>query len=393
MKPFMKGRENRDAQKKSLIFILCLIPILVPACNSKPEDAGEDPVVVADQEPTGSQESAGELSNYLVQAEGSIQLRREGWKDFLPTGFGALVEPGDLLRVDDGGLASVFCGSDAAWDEGLVALAADGLEHGVPCQSGRPPRPWTDTAALRGVGNRDVPYIIAPRNTALREDQPALHWHKMEGNETYAVSLIGEDMLDRPPVDTDSVEIPWPDAWPPLEPGATYVLIVEAGNIKSNDGNEANVGLGFWLLPETEMERIQELELAIRAQNLSSQGTDLLLAEICQINHLYSEANRLFQSALRYQPSPALWLEYGRVQLETGLAAEAIEAFSQALDAAKTSGQLHVQAESLLGLGLGYRMLGDEARAVEYFKTAAEIFQQIGDQRGISHADELIRNQ
>jgi len=377
----------------SLGFIHCLILILVPACNPTPGDSGVNPIAMADQEYTVSQKSAGELPNYLVQAEGSIQLRREGWKDFLPTGFGALVEPGDLLRVDDGGLASVFCGSDAAWDEGLVALAADGLEHGVPCQSGRPPRPWTDTASLRGAGNRDVPYIIAPRNTALREDRPALHWHKMESVETYTISLIGDDMLDRPLVETDSAEIPWPEPWPPLEPGATYVLIVEAGNIKSNNGNETNVGLGFWLLPEAEMKRIQELELAVRTQNLSPQGMDLLLAEIYQINHLYPEANRLLQSALNSQPSPAVWLKYGRIQLETGLAVEAIDAFNQSLDAAKTSGQLDIQGESLLGLGLGYRMLGDEAEAVEYFESAAEIFKDIGDQRGIAHADELIRNE
>ena len=200
-------------------------------------------------------------------------------------------------------------------------------------------------------------------------------------------------MLDRPPVVTDSVEIPWPDAWLPLETGATYVLVVDAGDRKSNDGNESNVGLGFWLLPDAEMERIQELELAIRALNLSPQGTDLLLAEIYQINHLRAEANRLLDSALRAQPSPSLWLKYGRVQLETSLAAEAIDAFNQALDAAKTTGQLHVQAESLLGLGLGYRMLGDEGEAVVVFKAAAEIFQQIGDQRGISHAEELIEKQ
>jgi len=363
------------------------------ACNRQPEDTGVDPIKGADQERTGSWESAMELPNYLVEAEGSIQLRREGWKDFLPTSFGALVEPGDLLRVEVGGLASVFCGADESWEESLVALAADGLEHGVPCQSGHPPRPWTDAAALRGGGNHEVPYIIAPRDTALREGRPALHWHKMEGTESYTVSLIGEDMSDRPPVETDSVEIPWPDAWPPLEPNATYVLVVEAGNKKSNEGNEANVGLGFWLLSKAEMKRIQELELAIRAQNLSPQGTDLLLAEICQTNHLRTEATQLLQSALLTQSSPALWLIYGRVQLETGLVSEAIEAFNQAFDAAKTSGQLYVQAESLLGLGLGYRELGVEAEAVVYFKAAVEIFQQIGDQRGVSLADELIRNQ
>ena len=380
-------------KKFSLVFILCFIPILGGACNPTPEDAGVGPIAVADQERTGSRESGGNLPNYLMQADGGIQLRREGWKDFLPTGFGALVEPGDLLRVDDGGRASVFCGSDVSWDESLVALLADGLEHGVPCQSGRPPRPWTDTVALRGTSEREIPYIITPRNTALREDQPALQWHKIEGAVTYTVTLIGEDMLDRPPVVTDSVEIPWPDAWLPLETGATYVLVVDAGDRKSNDGNESNVGLGFWLLPDAEMERIQELELAIRALNLSPQGTDLLLAEIYQINHLRAEANRLLDSALRAQPSPSLWLKYGRVQLETGLAAEAIDAFNQALDAAKTTGQLHVQAESLLGLGLGYRMLGDEGEAVVVFKAAAEIFQQIGDQRGISHAEELIERQ
>jgi tetratricopeptide (TPR) repeat protein len=380
-------------KKIPLMFILCGIFFIVLACNPKPEDAEMEPQARAVQELTGDQESAGELPNYLVQAEGSIHLRREGWNDFLPAGFGAQVEPGDLLRVDDGGLASVFCGSDASWDESLVALVADGLEHGVPCQSGRPPRPWTDVAALRGASEREVPYIIAPRNTALREDQPTLYWHKMESAETYTVSLIGEDMLDRQPVETDSGEIPWPNAWPPLEPGANYVLVVDAGERKSNDGNEANVGLGFWRLTEAEIERIQALEDLIRAQNLNPQGTDLLLAELFQANNLRAEATQLLQSAINAQPSPVLRLKYGRVQLDIGLASEAIEAFNQALGTAKTAGQLDVAAESLIGLGLGFRMLGDEDKAARYFKEAASVFQQIGDQKGTTRAEELIEKQ
>jgi hypothetical protein len=381
------------SNKFLLAYVLCLIIILVPACSPHPGDLTAEPPAGEEQVRTEGQEPTGELPNYLVQAEGSIQLRREGWNGFFPTGFGTLVQPGDLLRVTDGSLASVFCGSDGVWDQGLVALAADGVEHGVPCQSGRPPRPWTDTAALRGASDLDVPYITSPRNTALRETRPTLRWHKLADAETYTVSLIGEDMLDRPPVETSADEIPWPEAWPPLEPGATYVLIVETGDIKSNDGNQANVGLGFWLLPEAEMEQVQEQEEVIRALDLSPPGTDLLLAEVHQAHQLRAEAERLVQSVLRAQPSPALWLRYGRIQLEIGLATEAIEAFNQALEAAERTGQLHDQAESNLGLGLGHQLLGDDAAAVEYFKAAEAIFQQIGDQTGTSYANELIGNE
>lgn len=364
-----------------LILFLFVISMLMAACDQRQ--------AYTDLESTSDQEAVEGLPNLLVQAKGSVQIRREGWKDFLPVGFGALIVPGDLLRVSDGSLVSVFCGSDSTWDESLIELSADGLEHGVPCRSGRPPRPWSDVAAARGENESDIPFVITPRNSALGSDRPFLRWNDI-GVSSYTISIMGEDLQNRAPIEVSESEIPWPGEWPPLEPGANYVLIVDGEDIKSNDGNEGNIGLGFWLLPDEESQRIQSLEEIIRSQNMSVEGTDLLIAELYQNNNMRAEAAQRLQSAISVQPSAAMWLKYGRLQLEIGLPGEAIQAFNQALNAAKADGQLEVEAASLIGLGLANRILGDESAVGELFNGAAEIFQQIGDQKGFTQANELL---
>jgi hypothetical protein len=330
------------------------------------------------------------LPNLLVQAEGEVWLRRTGWSEYVLAGLGVAVEPGDLLRVAEGGTASVFCGDPTLWDAGPKSLSADGLEHSAPCQQGRPPRPWSDVAALRGEEDERIPYVLCPRNTALLSDRPRLCWHPLSGVASFTVTLIGDDRQERPSVETSGREVAWPAVWPPLEPRSTYVLVIEGDGYRSDQGNEGHVGLGFWLLPAAEAEMVQALEARIRAQPLSPTATDLLVAELYRGHDLRAEAAQLLEGAAPSDGAASVWLALGKLRLETGLAVEAQAALAQALSAAQATDQQETAAAALVGLGLAARSLGEEELAEEHLAAARALYEQIGDRDRLEEVDQLL---
>ena len=338
--------------------------------------------------PTG-QTSEPALPNLLVQAEGEVWLRRAGWSDFLPAGFGVAVAPGDLLRVAEGSTGTIFCGDETMWEQGPNSLLADGLEHGVPCQAGRPPRPWSDVAALRGEKDDKNPYVLRPRNTALLNSRPSLRWHPLPDVDTYTVTLLGDDGQERAPVQATGGGLDWPEDWPPLESRATYVLVIEGDGQRSDEGSEGHAGLGFWLLPAEEAESVQALEARLRAQSLSPIAADMLVAELYLGHGLRAEASQLLQELTASDEAPAVQLALGRVYLEMGLATEAQEAFAQALVGAQTTGELEAEAAAQVGLGLAARLLVD-GTGEEHLPAARALYEQIGDQNGMEQVDQLL---
>ena len=381
---------------KRSVFCLILIAfgLVAVACSQKPASAPTSTVQPGARAeatpPPADQTSPPPLPNMLTQAEGEVWLRRAGWNDFLLAGFGISVAPGDLLRVAEGSAVAVFCGDESAWDNGPTPVLADGQEHGVPCQAGRPPRPWSDVAALRAQEDSHVPYVLRPRNTALLNDRPALGWHLLPDVDSYTVTLIGDDGQDRPPVQASGGELDWPEDWPPLEARATYVLIVEGGGLRSDGSGEGHAGLGFWLLPAAEAESVQALEARLRAQSFSATAADMLVAELYASHGLHAEAAQLLQNLTTSENVPAIWLGLGRVRLETGLASEAQEAFDQALSVAQAGGALETEAEALVGLGLAARHQDDAEAAEKHLRAARVLYEQIGDQDAVAQVDRLL---
>jgi hypothetical protein len=340
--------------------------------------------------PASSARARPELPNLLVQAEGKIWLRRAGWSDFLPVSLGIVIAPGDMLRVAEGSTAAVFCGDESLWEQGPSSLQADGLEHGIPCQVGRPPRPWSDVAALRGEEDNQVPYVLYPRNTALLNDRPRLQWHPLPGVDTYTLTLIADDGQDRAAVQASGGGLDWPEDWPPLEPRATYVLVVEGDGKLSDAGNQGHAGLGFWLLATGEAQTVQELEARLRALPMAATARDLLVAELYLEHGLYAEAVPLLEGLATDDGPPAAWLALGQVHLELGLALEAQAALDQALAIAQATGQQEAEAAAQVGLGLAAQLLDDDAAAENHLQAARERYEQFGDQDGVEQVERLL---
>ena len=113
------------------ILLLLALILSLTACGS---DGGDVPGEVR----TATEQI---LPNLLLDVDGTVEIRRTGWSEFLPAAFGAILRQGDLVRLPEGGTAFVFCGDETAWETGPNEIPADGEAHGVPCESARPPRP------------------------------------------------------------------------------------------------------------------------------------------------------------------------------------------------------------------------------------------------------------
>jgi hypothetical protein len=335
------------------------------------------------------QSQGASLPNLLVEVQGDVWLRRAGWGEFVPAGFGIAVFPGDLLRVDVGSVASLFCGDEASWEGGPETLSDDGMEHGIPCQAGRPPRPWKDVAALRAEGDSSYPYILQPRNSALLSDRPQIRWHEPDPGSSYSITVIAEDGKERPGFETIGGASYWPSDWAPLEVDATYLLRVSPKGKPSQD-ESTSAGQGFWLLDTDETEEVQEQEERLRTQSLPSTAIDLVVAELYLNHGMRSEAIGLLERVAQRDGTPAVYLSLGRVYLEVGVAWEAKAAFDQALIAAQASGELEAEAEALVGLGLSISLLGDESDALQHFESARELYEKIGAKESVEEINQLV---
>ncbi len=372
-------------RKTALTGLLLLVACSAAACGATPTPTPE--AIVAAPPRAGGPTM---LPNLLVEAEGDVWLRRIGWNEFLPAGFGTAVQPGDLLRIPEGSVASVFCGDETLWDAAPKTLPDDGLEHTAPCQTGRPPRPWSDVAALRGEQDDQIPYVVHPRNTALLSNRPRLRWHPLAGADSYTVTLISDDGRDRPPVEVSDEQVAWPADWPPLEADATYVLVVEGGGTPSDRGNEQHAGLGFSLLSDADAEMVSALESRLRARTISSTATALLVAELYLSHELRAEATELLEDLTTSSGAASVWLILGQTHLEVGLTSEAGSALDEAVAVAQGTGQKDLEAAARIGLALVAQTQEDATTAEVHLIAARLLYEQIGDQDGLEQVEQLL---
>lgn len=336
---------------------------------------------------TESPASSQALPNLLLEVDGEVELRRTGWTDYLPAEFGAVIRTGDLVRVAQGSQAAVFCGDEASWEQGPAVLAGDGQEHGVPCESGRPPRPWPDVAALRGAAEEGIAYVVQPRNTALLSDRPDLvaRFSGASSDTLSIVTVLSDDGKERPPIQSTHDIAAWPEAWAPMEPGATYVLLV--GEEQADAG--ATLGRGFWLLDPATAEAVRAQEARLRQAGLSEPAQHLLISELYRSYGLHAEAIDLLRPLSEEAPSPPVWLNLGQAYLETGLPAEASDSFEAALALAEKSGDLPSAGEAYIGLALVAQLHGEAAVFESTLEQARSMFEQVGDDERLQEIDRL----
>ncbi len=247
----------------------------------------------------------------LVDVQGPVSVKREGWNTYAPALFGTSLRYGDLLRLEGSAQATVACAdlTVATVPAGTNALPCK-VVQAVLVQNGSLINP------TRSVPSGEFPLVVTPRKTKLLNPRPTLRWTPVTGATSYTVTVRGSNVNWSTDV-ISGTEVVYPGAAPPLMPGLTYKVIVVAGNRSSDE--EALPDLGFTVLKIDEATTVRERETKIRSLGLSGAATGLLVANLYVTNGLTAEAIELLEGLSSASPEPAVLRSLGDLYLALGL--------------------------------------------------------------------------
>ena len=342
----------------TLLIILGIGVTLPGGCGVKPP-VNATPVAMAQR------------VNLLVAVEGKVQLKREGWRDYVPTDFGTLVRPTDLLNVD--GKVSVLCA-----DLSIKSLNAQGR---CPCPINQG---WLEYHGLRfDSGQRampqDVPYILHPRNTFVLNAHPLLRWHST-GVSSYTVSIVSfaKEVWSQSDVVGDRLR--YPDDAPALLPGVDYLLVVRANATGRASTEEKAVDLGFQLSGDAERLTVEQQRNAILGLSSLDEPARTMALAMYYLSvkseggrGLWGEAWLLLEPVAQTRTAPAVHLRMGEVLAAMKLPDEAETAYRAALQSAESLGDKESQAAAHAGL---WRVTGNAADRSE----AIKLYEELGDE-------------
>lgn len=303
--------------------------------------------------------------NLLVEAQGQVSLKREGWTDYVPVSFGVEVQRGDLLRPDEGQEVKILCAD--------LSLRTVDREGGSPCKVVEPVLRYGESRILapRAPG-APIPYILHPRNTAVLDANPLLRWHDTGAN-SYEVAIVEGGKVLWSQSGVPGAELRYPDDGPELQPGVDYLLSVKDEDSGHHSGEDPVKGLGFRVLSEEDQAMVEARGDEILALPIDEPARHFALAVYYAGLGLRGEALALLDEITSTVGAPAIQLWRGDLLLAMHLPTESESAYQSALISSEARGDLEAQAAACAGL---WRVKGDE----HHFDKALELYEALGDQ-------------
>jgi hypothetical protein len=323
--------------------------------------------------PPASQSKQQAQVSLLVNLDAPAYIKREGWIDYQPVGFGELVYPTDLLKTE--GKITLLC-ADMQTIETTTGLNRNPCPLPFNGQSLTYDDMWV-ASGERSVPTSSVPYIIYPRSTTILEPRPLLHWHDT-GAVDYTVKIWqGADPIWQQ-TDVKSNTLMYPSEAPELVAGKDYLLVVTDNTAGVDSTADPNKGLGFQVVSadqRAEIEKQQQAILSLVGLDTGAQKLALALYDN-NINiggrGLWGEACTMLEEVAQVQPkAPAVTLRLGDELDKVELWNEAQAAYKTALIQAQMLKDLESQADALAAL---WRITGDQTS----FNQAVSLYEQIG---------------
>ncbi|MBD2001430.1 tetratricopeptide repeat protein [Leptolyngbya sp. FACHB-541] len=320
----------------------------------------------------------------IIELEGRVRLRRDGWSSYHQTSQGTDLYDGDLLWRDRNARAVVLCPNERRW------IVPSG-QHSVSnyCSELRRFRPIIGIGNLQGGSNPEIPYIITPRIDLISNSTPVLRWNAVSGANRYTVQLIADNQIVWE-IQTEQTEIPYPANQTPLEQGVIYSLVVETDTGRSS--SEENIAdLGFNVFNsntvQTQVEEIEALELPNEAK------TVILVSDVYIPNELTAEAIATLESLVEQNSqSPLVYRLLGDLYLRSGLQLLAQERYQQAADLAQIAQNLEERVDAQFGLGILNSRIGNIAEATLWFSQAQVGAIYLGDENRLEQIETELDN-
>ena len=336
--------------------------------------AGALPLAIAVT--TIATEEEPEQVGLIIHANGSVELKRPGWETYQPTGVGAALYTGDLLKPAAGITVLLQCNSGEEWQ--VPAGIPSGVVNGCPVIDTEP----GDRDETRGSGglNADIPYIISPRKTNLQGDRPTISWNPVEGATVYRVRVQGPGVDWKREV--SATELEYPEEEPPLQPGGYYQVIVRAGDKSSI--HDRGTKLGFKLLSEEERQQIQSQVARVREQDWSEAEKTLAIAHLYSQKGLRMEAIELVEALIELggQPATIFWM-LGELYWQVDLPLLARDNYLKAFQLAEEEDNLWQQTAAAASLAKLYEAIDDKEKASEWRDRAREGYEALGDRAAL----------
>jgi len=320
----------------------------------------------------------------LVKPTGRVERKREGASRFNRITDNTELYPGDLLRPASGVRVRVLC------NNGRTVPVAAGVTTGVNAIC-PPPRIRSRRRAIvrPRLVSLYIPYIISPRATLLLSDKPTLRWHDATDANSFTVTVRGRGLnwteeFSREQVCQDDIcEVVYPGE-PPLQPGVSYKLVIEA-DTNSSSTEDTTGGLGFKLIDPDEAEEVQAIAQRIREQDLSNEVKALALADLYAEYDLIAEAIETLEELKQEEKTAQVYRLLGELYRRIGLI---LEAEVQYLEAVRLAAENREElAAAKAGLGEVRYRRGAREEGVALLEEAKAIYQELGDLQRVSELE------
>lgn len=317
------------------------------------------------------------LTPRILEATGRVLLKRNGWSSYQPTSVGTPLYADDLLLPDRSVKVIVFCPNSTKWR--VPAGEPSSLNEGCPGPSPIVRPSGVTITTSYGGSNPLIPYIISPRSTAILTDKPLLHWNGAPSVTVYTVKLSSQQGIIWSQK-VKGTQIVYPGK-PSLRPGVAYSVVVEAAHGKSSQDEETRE-LQFNLLPQPQVQQVQEEVARLRQQGLPDEIKALYLADLYrdrQYNLLAEAISTLEALAIKGSQNPIVYRLLGDLYWQIGLKLLAESNYLKAIALATTPENVEERAVAEFSLGNLYLTTRNRSEASRWLQQAYREYKVLGD--------------
>ena len=337
--------------------------------------------------------NASEGLNYIASVNGDVWLKRHWWLGYRSANVGDVLSLGDWLRVGaPNSSATVLCNNLSQW-----RLSNGDYRVSTGCNEfGRLRRAGT-TLPSRGYENKQLPYLLSPRNTAVLPGEAlTLTWNSVPDAGTYGVQIqTPERTIWTAQTPLSSLIYP---RLAELEPTSRYLVTISTSTGVTSPEVTAP-GILFWVLEAKTIQALETDLAKIETLSLEADAKTLAKAHVYRSYDLYQQGIEALETAVRANSqTAAIYQLQAELYQQIGLTREARGRYLKALVIANSQENLALQAELQLQLGHIARRVEDFEQAIAWLSAAAANYRALLDaneaaaQTQLSELQELIEN-
>ena len=352
----------------------------------------------------------------LIQKRGELMYRPNERADYQPSSLNMELYPDNWLQQKLGGPSKIRCAKDNPTSQDIYKLVSEG-EHSL-ANLGCPlvARTQSGSITVRAVQNLKIPFIIAPRRTAVLDARPKIRWNPVSGVSQYTVSLkergVSQEIWttkvsDRTPVSDRTlagavkyIELDYPADAPSLEPEVDYQIIVTTQKqVEATDNcpkdwlkqldrptvclisstRDTGRGLGFYLLSQDKIQQVQKLAAEIERE-FDGEAKALALAHLYRENNLMMDAIATLKDLLKQgNHTTGVYRFLGELYQQSELNQLAELQYVRAIELAKDARDLVGQASAQSSLAEILAAKNANQKAIEIAQEAKNAYEILGD--------------